>query len=350
MTGSRGGDGSDSIDGGSGADTLYGGDGTDLLVDGAGNDWLDFGAGDDFYSYLNTDSFGSETLVGGTGSNNLLLGSNWVADRSQGGFGTFSRGDGTTLFTQGWSILSVIEDNGSVSLVKNSGGLVFAKVGSGTPDDITLGGSQVSEISGPWRIVAAETIGGVNKVASRHDSGVLNIWRVDANWNYVASDAFVSGTSAEALALETSFQTDLNGDGVVGSSFTTIESGGSVSLVKNSGGLVFAKVGTGTPDDITLGGSQVSEISGPWRIVAAETIDGVNKVASRHDSGVLNIWRVDANWNYVASDAFVSGTSAEALALETSFQTDLNGDGVVGAPAAMPEEVKLLGTGDLLIT
>ena len=213
----QGGEGTDSIVGGIGADTLYGGDGTDLLVGGAGNDWLDFGAGNDAYSYLNTDSFGSETLVGGTGTNSLLLGSDWVAGADQGGFNVYSRADGSILFTQGWSMMSFVENNGGVALVKNAVGQVFAKVGAAAPDDITFGVSQVNEISGPWRVMAAEAIGGVNKVATRHDSGALSIWQVDANWNFVAQDAFVGGTSAAAFALETSFQTDLNGDGIVGS-------------------------------------------------------------------------------------------------------------------------------------
>jgi serralysin len=63
----------------------------------------------------------------------------------------------------------------------------------------------------------------------------------------------------------------------------------------------------------------------------------------------LSIWQVDANWNFVAQDAFVGGTSAAAFALETSFQTDLNGDGIVGSPSAMPEDLKLLGAGEVLI-
>jgi serralysin len=188
----------------------------------------------------------------------------------------------------------------------------------------------------------------VNKVATRHDSGALSIWQVDANWNFVAQDAFVGGNSAAAFALETSFQTDLNSDGVIGS-ITTIENNGGVALVKNAVGQVFAKVGAAEADDITFGGSQVNEISGPWRVMAAEAIGGVNKVATRHDSGALSIWQVDANWNFVAQDAFVGGTSAAAFALETSFQTDLNGDGIVGSPSAMPEDLKLLGAGEVLI-
>jgi serralysin len=52
-------------------------------------------------------------------------------------------------------------------------------------------------------------------------------------------------------------------------------------------------------------------------------------------SDQYTIWNTDTNGNYVSSPiGVVSGTSTSLKSLEPSFYQDLNGDGVIGIPAA----------------
>ena len=46
------------------------------------------------------------------------------------------------------------------------------------------------------------------------------------------------------------------------------------------------------------------------------------------------VWDTDANGNFVSGPiSNVSGTSAALESIETSFNDDLNGDGVIGVPS-----------------
>ncbi|MFN6254398.1 MAG: Hint domain-containing protein, partial [Acetobacteraceae bacterium] len=108
-----GGDGADLLAGGNGADSILGGDGVDTLSGGAGNDWLDFGAGNELFTYKPTDTFGNETLDGGAGDDTLDLGSlgndGWFNQATVGGWTTYSRGDGTTIWTRDWQVICFAE-------------------------------------------------------------------------------------------------------------------------------------------------------------------------------------------------------------------------------------------------
>ena len=44
------------------------------------------------------------------------------------------------------------------------------------------------------------------------------------------------------------------------------------------------------------------------------------------------VWYTDSNGNYQSNIGLVSGTSTTFESLETSFQQDLNGDGIIGIP------------------
>jgi hypothetical protein len=99
----------------------------------------------------------------------------------------------------------------------------------------------------------------------------------------VPSDT-VSGTSAALESFETSFQQDLNGDG------------------------------------------------GHWVPIGAEkTATGYEVVWEIAGADKYTVWFTDSNGNYLSS-AFdtVSGTSNASQSFETSFDQDLNGDGVIG--------------------
>ena len=160
----------------------------------------------------------------------------------------------------------------------------------------------------------------------------LHIWRLDNNWNWVSSEGNWGVNSAEALTQETNFGIDTNGDGVIGNSYTAIESAGNTKLVKDSINKYFTQVGTNTPTAIKNGGQQISQDIYPgWQTLAAETVNGVNQVLWKNVAeNYLHIWRLDNNWNWVSSEGNWGLNSAEALAQETNFGIDANGDGKIG--------------------
>jgi hypothetical protein len=57
------------------------------------------------------------------------------------------------------------------------------------------------------------------------------------------------------------------------------------------------------------------------QILAAETIDGKNKVLWKEVStGRIRTWLLDSGWNYTSNSALVEPSSAEGLLLRQQFQ------------------------------
>ena len=112
-----------------------------------------------------------------------------------------------------------------------------------------------------------------NKAANR-----LHTWYLDSNWNYVDQD-WVDPNSDAALAFETNFNLDLNGDGTIGGVYNTIHTAGSVTFQKHSGtGHYAVSIVGGNPIKITNGGKQIHEASMAARKPAAAEVNGVNTV------------------------------------------------------------------------
>src|SRR5262249_58183289 len=71
---------------------------------------------------------------------------------------------------------------------------------------------------------------------------------------------------------------------------------------------------------------------GPWALVGAEqTASGYEVAWKEAGTDQFQVWYTDNNGNFISS-AFgvVSGTAAELKSIESSFQQDLNGDGLIG--------------------
>jgi hypothetical protein len=170
-------------------------------------------------------------------------------------FGIDTNGDGVI-----GNPYTAIESAGNTKLVKDATNKYFAQVGTNTPIAIKNGGQQIyQDIYGSgWQTIAAETVNGDNQVLWKNVSGnYLHIWHLDSNWNWVSSEGNWGLNSAEALTQETNFAIDANGDGVIGSGYTAIESAGNTKLVKDATNKYFAQVGTNTPIAIKNGGQQI---------------------------------------------------------------------------------------------
>ena len=124
---------------------------------------------------------------------------------------------------------------------------------------------------------------------------------------------------------------DFDGDSVIGRSFTTIESEGDISLMKDNSGNNWVRLTDGSMDDITTGGQRVGESTyGGWHIVAAETIDNQNTVIWLDQTNNMVVWNVDASWNFQVRFPHNPGSSG-FNAVETTFQMDFDGNGTIGS-------------------
>jgi len=133
-----------------------------------------------------------------------------------------------------------------------------------------------------------------------------------------------------------------------GTTYTSIESQGSVELQKDSASKIYAKPSSGSSDDITVNGThvEINTYSG-WSPVAAETISGQNKVIwTNNSSGTMVEWNVDSNWNWSNTNFHTAGTTG-FFGVETAFQMDFNNDGVIGAPGATYTSIELQGSVEL---
>ena len=75
---------------------------------------------------------------------------------------------------------------------------------------------------------------------------------------------------------------------------------------------------------------------GAWTPIGTEqTASGYQVVLKYGTADSYIVWSVDSNGNYITNTAPASGTSSTIKALETSFQQDLNGDGVISVGSSV---------------
>ena len=257
---------------------------------------------------------------------------------------------------------TTIEGFGTTSLLGN-GNNYFLQPNNGAAVELSYGGSPVvagefDQFGGPWVPIGAELTATGYEVAWKiTGTDQYTVWTTDSNGNYLSSALDVaSGTSATLESFETSFEQDLNDDGVIGppapASDTVIEASGMTSLL-SSGSIYFLQPNSGPAVELSYGGSpvvagQFSDLSGkPWAPIAAEqTADGYEVAWKVTGADAFTVWITDHNGNYLSS-AFdsASGASAQVQSLETSFQQDLNGDGVIGPPAGSPPSTVIEASG-----
>ena len=231
---------------------------------------------------------------------------------------------------------TIIEAIGSTSLVQFGDNYFFNLVAGGTGPELKLGGNLVKASQlGSWAPIGAEATASGYEVAF-HVAGAdqYTVWNTDSSGNFVSDSlGVVSGSNAGLEALETSFHQDLNGDGVIGISGTTIEAIGSTSLVQFGANYFFDPVAGGAGPELKLGGNLViASQLGSWAPIGVEaTASGYELAWHATGADRYTVWTTDSSGNFVSDTlGVVSGSNASFEALETSFHQDLNGDGVIG--------------------
>ncbi len=286
------------------------------------------------YQVWDTDTSGNyvSTLLGPVSGTSAAL---WSAETS---FNDDLNGDGSI----GVPPPKVIESSSSMSLVTDWTNY-FLEPNGGAAVKLSYGGAPVTVGQfGAWTPIAAQqTATGYEVALEDVGANLYGVWNTDASGDFVSSGVSnVSGTSAALESMEVSFNYDLNGDGTIGipvpSNATLIESSGTTSLLA-SGNTYLIQVGSGGAVQLTYGGQPVTagEFGGMIPIAAQQTASGFEVAWRTPGADQYQVWDTDSAGNYLSAPlSNVSGTDPALVSMETSFNHDLNNDGVIGAPPA----------------
>ncbi len=187
--------------------------------------------------------------------------------------------------------------------------------------------------------IAAEEIGSALYEVVWKADGVdqYTVWNVDGGGSYRSTflDS-VSGSDISLQSLETSFFQDLNGDGFIGVAPTSVvEAFGSTELDRAINDVYYLNsIGGGAGPSLAFGGAAVDVSTyGGWVPIGAEKLANGNYEVAWNLTGTDSfvIWTTFNNGNYISDGGVLSRGSLALESAETSFQQDLNGDGVIGA-------------------
>ena len=236
---------------------------------------------------------------------------------------------------------TVIESNGSTSLVQVGANYFLYPVGTSSGPLLKISGAAVTMGQfGPWTPIGAEQVGSGYQVAWQFGTADQYIvWTLDSTGNFLSQGAVTSGNSLAFESLETSFQQNLNHDFATGIVTTVIESNGSTSLAQVANTYSLSP-GGGAPDlQLRFGGAAVTTGEfGAWTPIGAEQVGGGYQVAWQFGTADQYIvWNVDSGGNFLSQGAVVSGISLALESLETTFQQDLNHDLATGIVTTLIE-------------
>ncbi len=232
---------------------------------------------------------------------------------------------------------TVIELSGSTDLLQVGNNYYLLNPTTGAGPELMNGGTPVTVGQfGATELGAEQTSTGYEVAVKNTGNGLYTVWSVLTNGN-IDSAPIAGVTAASPLleAIELSFQQDLNGDGIIGINGTAIELSGATSLVQANNDYFLFSNTTGAGPELMYGTTPVTVGQFGVTEIGAEQISGGYEVALKNISnGLYSVWYTDTN-GYVSYSpiANVAGTSPLLEAIESSFQQDLNGDGIIGLPA-----------------
>ncbi len=229
---------------------------------------------------------------------------------------------------------TVIESLGSTQLTQVGNNYSFNSGGS----SVTLKFASTAVVTGQfggWTPIAVEqTASGYTAVLKIPGIDQYTVWLTDNNGNYTSSVVIASGTDPKLTSLESSFHQDLNGDGAIGTA-TVLEAFGSTRLTQVGNNYSFYN---GGGSGVTLKFANIAVVTGQfgaWTPIAVEqTASGYTAVLKMPGTDKYTVWLTDSDGNYKSSVVIASGTDPKLIALESSFQQDLNSNGAVAVPAA----------------
>ena len=286
----------------------------------------------DQYTVWSTDSGGNYTanVIGAVSSTSIAL------ETFEASFQQDLNGDGVI------SGPAVIESFGSTSLVEIGNNFYLNNISSGTGP--TLKYANVAFVAGQfgaWTPIGVEQTSTGYEVALRFGStDQYTVWSTDSSGNYTANViGAVSRTSIALESFETSFQQDLNGDGVI-SPPAVIEAFGSTSLVELGNNFYLDNIGSGTGPELKFAGvGFVAGQFGAWTPIGVEqTSTGYEIALNFAGTDQYTLWSTDSSGNYTANlIGAVSGTNNALTSAEIVLYQDLNQDGFIGTSTTVVE-------------
>ena len=352
-----GGSGNDTIIGNAIANTLNGAGGNDTITGGAGSDTINGGSGTDTAVYSGSRANYLISYDVATQTFTIVDQRSGLPDGTDTAVGVeyFQFTDGT--FASSGLVTTTIEALGSTRLVLSGGNYHLESIATGTGPTLKYAGSAVIAANwGTWSVIGAEKVsgGGYDVVWKEGATGQYSVWSTDSNGNFVTTLGSASqmlGTDPSLKALEPTLQQDLNGDGLIGFPVAvTIEALGSTRLVSSGGNYHLESIATGTGPTLKYAGAAVIAANwGTWSVIGAEQVSGggYDVVWKDSASGQYSVWSTDSNGNFLTtlgSAPQMSGTDPSLKTLEPTLQQDLNGDGLIGVPAAVTATIEALGS------
>ena len=311
--------------------TLIGGE---AVGDGYAVAWKNGSA--DQYSVWKLDAAGNYVANEGGG---ILSGGSATLQVLETVFHQDLNGDGTVGM-----VTTVIESVGATSLTQVGDGYLLFATGAGSGPRVAYAGADVTVGQfGAWKPIAGEAVAGGYAIAWKNGSAdQYSVWNLDAAGSYVgnAGGGVMSGSDAGLQGLEPDFHQDLNGDGSVGMSMSTIEAFGVTALVQVADAYWLNPVSGGTGPLLQYSGSAVSAGAfGDWHPIGAELLGGGYAVAWRNGNlDQYTVWNLDSAGRYTSSPiGAVPGSSAALQQFESLLRQDLDGNGSVGPVATVVE-------------
>jgi serralysin len=234
---------------------------------------------------------------------------------------------------------TVIQTDGSTSLVQVGSNYFLDPVGGSSGPELKFGGAPVvaGQFSGWAPLGAVQTSTGYDMAWKDATTNQYAVWTTDSSGNFVSSTGAIAATSTVLESLETTFQQDLNSDGVIGIPSKVIQTDGSTSLVQVGSNYFLDPVGGSSGPELKFGGAAFvvdgGQFSGWAGIGAVQTSTGYDVAWKNAATNQYAVWTTDSSGNFVSSTGAISGTSTALESLETTFQQDLNSDGVIGIPS-----------------
>jgi hypothetical protein len=228
--------------------------------------------------------------------------------------------------------LSEVEQNGIVSLKKDTEGKLFAG-----NDPIYLGASQLTVTTLPgYTPVAVEDFGetGGKQLVLKHTSSFLVTWQLTSDWQRESNLDYVPFYNRTNLnTVELSFGIDADDDGIAGfetpDNFIDIETAGNTSLQKDDSNFIYA---SGLP--LFLGRTRMTTTTlASYTPMAVEDFGeaGGKQLVLKNTNGLVVTWQMNDAWSRTSNLANVVPQTEAFNNKETQFGVDLDDDSDIGS-------------------
>jgi hypothetical protein len=257
---------------------------------------------------------------------------------------------------------SIQTDTGALGIATTLGeiGNTYVLTAGGTTVELQFNGAAVTagEFGSFNAVAAVETSTGYELMWEDSATSQFAVWNLNAGGDYVSNaTAIVAGTSATLEAAETTFNQDFNSDSVIGFNNPTpiqTDTGAlGVATTLDQVGNNYGIVAGGTDVVMQFNGAAVTagEFGSFNPVAAVETSTGYELIWQESGGSEFAAWNLDNNGNYV-SNAFgiVPGTNVALESAETTFNQDLNGDGVIGINVGAGATVEVPGADAAAVT